>query len=443
MTAYRNVDDQETKAYLNVEDTASTTSSKYLNVPASSEPSTDIGISNGPRSGAPFAGMYDADNNNKYQNVASSKYQNVDENKVEGNTYQHGPKDTYQHGPKKTYQNVSNTNYANVEDEADEIDYDDWGSKYETKPMLEKYRGEHKNAAFRGDGSFWSEQIAEDNPNAPAPNITKVRTHYMNAEEQKAAEIGVANGKLIDSQGNAIDTSKASGKGTYGGAEENAGKHIFAMNGEGNFRQVDPWANKRIENGAGPGGGDTAALTNHSTLLGGKGAAGAGEMRVEKGELQQLTDKSGHYRPDSKRMHQTVSELKEKGVNMDKTSVRFEAKDRPENKYLNSNVETEIAPVPVDRGYADPDADETKKNLKIDTTPLFCSPTELLNHKPEEAEFEIRDEREKLKSLITEQVEKRRAHRLAQDSNYMAEEKVQEFDKSDDGTVRPKLGYKG
>jgi hypothetical protein len=57
-------------------------------------------------------------------------------------------------------------------------------------------------------------------------------------------------------------------------------------------------------------------LFHHSSFLAGLPTAGAGEIKVDKGVIKHITNKSGHYRPDETNMIQTLEELASRGVNL-------------------------------------------------------------------------------------------------------------------------------
>ncbi|MCP3922107.1 MAG: hypothetical protein GY714_05920 [Desulfobacterales bacterium] len=60
---------------------------------------------------------------------------------------------------------------------------------------------------------------------------------------------------------------------------------------------------------------------HHSSLLGGKSVASAGEITVKNGIVHKITRKSGHYMPEEKYLQQFVDELKVKGVNLNKVEI--------------------------------------------------------------------------------------------------------------------------
>ena len=57
---------------------------------------------------------------------------------------------------------------------------------------------------------------------------------------------------------------------------------------------------------------------HHSSFLAGGDVAAAGELKVSRGELQKLTNKSGHYKPGLMQVYQVLQELKGRGFKLSK-----------------------------------------------------------------------------------------------------------------------------
>ncbi|WP_036286505.1 hypothetical protein [Methylosinus sp. PW1] len=55
---------------------------------------------------------------------------------------------------------------------------------------------------------------------------------------------------------------------------------------------------------------------HHSSLLGGGAVACAGEIEVDNGLIKSMSNKSGHYIPDYRHLHQIFHQLKKKGVGL-------------------------------------------------------------------------------------------------------------------------------
>lgn len=202
------------------------------------------------------------------------------------------------------------------------------------------YKNEKSDASlFRGPGSNWSHAVQAENKNAPA--LSTVATHYMSPDEAKQSEVAFEKGKLKDASGQALDTSKASGIGTQ--LRQAEGKHIFVMTKDGDIRQADPWANKKVEQRS---TGGHLGFVNHSSFVDGEGVAGAGELKVNNGSLEQLSDNSGHYQPDGKMTAQTIDQLEKKGVDVGNVDLKLVGKEKGQGPVYMSTDEF--------RSHADP-----------------------------------------------------------------------------------------
>jgi|GEM_PF-3781464 len=126
---------------------------------------------------------------------------------------------------------------------------------------------------------------------------------------------------------------------------------------------------------------------HHSSFLAGQEVGGAGEMQVRDGQIELVSDASGHYRPGSKQMLQTVQELERKKVPVERMGVEFIAKG---NAALDAD------------GYAHMD-DNGDTLLESN---MQASALELLgyaNHRnPENAETEMRANHAKKNRYLTE-----------------------------------------
>ena len=61
--------------------------------------------------------------------------------------------------------------------------------------------------------------------------------------------------------------------------------------------------------------------SHHSSLLGERPVAGAGEIGVKNGELVFLSDKSGHYMPGRDFTNQVLTLLRDAGVSIDSVEL--------------------------------------------------------------------------------------------------------------------------
>jgi len=62
---------------------------------------------------------------------------------------------------------------------------------------------------------------------------------------------------------------------------------------------------------------------HHSSLLTAAHTAAAGEMKVEKGELKWISNKSGHYTPAVQHFIQVLHFLQKKGIDLAAVQIQF------------------------------------------------------------------------------------------------------------------------
>lgn len=157
-------------------------------------------------------------------------------------------------------------------------------------------------------------------------------THYMKNEEQRKDYARGFNeqGQMTNaSSGEALNTIGALQAPAHGSKPD---RHIFTMDGEGQFHSADAVRETRSRGAqALAEGKDTQERFHHSTFNAGEAVAGAGEMQVRDGQVELVSDTSGHYFPGSKQMMQTVQQLERNNVSMEKLGVEFNGKGRGEN----------------------------------------------------------------------------------------------------------------
>lgn len=127
---------------------------------------------------------------------------------------------------------------------------------------------------------------------------------YFNEADRQRFRLYIIDGRIYTSDGKPFDTSSSST--AWGGA----GRAIFVMDEHGNL-----YASNYHERG----------LFHHSSFLAGENVAAAGEMAVVDGELQLMTDSSGHYRPSRGHTMQAIHLLRSMGIILTPDQVRFEA----------------------------------------------------------------------------------------------------------------------
>jgi hypothetical protein len=263
--------------------------------------------------------------------------------------------------------------------------------RIKTHGLPESYRGEDVEAGFRGTN--YGGVMAAMNMDAVvrgtddfAEGIDRFATAYMTPEQQVAHAISFdEHGRLRTAEGAHLDTRaqertvdaeqmahfeqsrEALGDAglahhrigmrdeivtagpTGAGTVENAGrgKHIFIMTPEGEIRAVDPWAAKTVTDRE--DGGRTLEMINHSSLAAGGEVAGAGELTVADGNLQQISDQSGHYRPDGVMMSHVLMQL-DQFTDTSNVDVKFGGKADGQTPLIASSREfRELDPVQAEK----------------------------------------------------------------------------------------------
>ncbi|MGH9123844.1 MAG: hypothetical protein ACRDZ8_03830 [Acidimicrobiales bacterium] len=76
-------------------------------------------------------------------------------------------------------------------------------------------------------------------------------------------------------------------------------------------------------------------LFHHSSFLAGLPTSAAGELKVKKGVLQHVTNKSGHYHPGAAQTYQAMLELKSRGLTLSSFKLKIAGipDDSPESKF--------------------------------------------------------------------------------------------------------------
>lgn len=178
-----------------------------------------------------------------------------------------------------------------------------------TIPMLGKYDGEHVpgNKIWEGWRADGSDGVVR----------------YLTPEESAARRLTVgSDGKLYDASGKLFDTSRISAH------NASPGRAIFVMDQHGNIYTS-------LGNEARP------SHFHHSSLLGGRDVAMAGEIEVRNGQLKFINNQSGHYQPPNNLLAQAETHLKAQGLDFSQATVepsRFPASTAP-------RVDPRVAPM--------------------------------------------------------------------------------------------------
>lgn len=139
--------------------------------------------------------------------------------------------------------------------------------------------------------------------------IRKKRQKMRDKDEARLAEDRQLGGKL--SSLSSVDSRVSSF------TDSSNGEHISArMRSENEIAALQMDKIDRVER-------DHWSLgwMNHSSLFAGGDVAGAGELRVEDGELLGINNMSGHYKPNEEMLWQTVNHLHQQGVPMERAQA--------------------------------------------------------------------------------------------------------------------------
>lgn len=121
----------------------------------------------------------------------------------------------------------------------------------------------------------------------------KWHVKYLNNQEREKYLVTVnARGEILDSSGKALFTTCGA---NFGGAA------MFIMDAQGNF-----FVSTHEEDG----------VFQHSSLVGGEPVAMAGEIKVERGRVEYISNSSGHYKPSREHMEQCLRRMRELGISL-------------------------------------------------------------------------------------------------------------------------------
>ncbi len=161
-----------------------------------------------------------------------------------------------------------------------------------------------RNSEFERDNSYWS-------------GYDKSRTYASSDRARARQTVGGVGGKLTTHRGKALDTTKGrrTNVSTTGVLD---GGQIFAMGPDGALMTDD--AHRRETR--------TDKRFHHSSFLGGGDVAAAGEIRAVKGQVEAISDRSGHYRPQTQHTFEAVKQLGALGVRPEALDVHLSEKGR-------------------------------------------------------------------------------------------------------------------
>jgi RHS repeat-associated protein len=169
-------------------------------------------------------------------------------------------------------------------------------------PGRAKYRTKEMNPRFAGKDEHGNRIDTPENEDGLNPGVI-----YYDESDRKALLVTVKDGRLRDAKGELVDTSNS------GPAMAPNGKAIYVMDESGNVYLHHK-----------PGAG----AVHHSSMLAGGNVAAGGEIEVEMGVIKSINRESGHYKPELEHLDQFLSELKERGVNVDSINVIREIREK-------------------------------------------------------------------------------------------------------------------
>ncbi|MFB9276187.1 hypothetical protein [Cohnella cellulosilytica] len=263
-------------------------------------------------------------------------------------------------------------------------------------------------------------------------------TFYANESQRASYARGFdKSGKMINAtDGKSLDTIGALESSTVGAK---ADRHIFTMNALGEFHSMDAVKensdrSKRVHDQRKQDLKDLqetpehqASLRNmqlpsmerihHSTFNAGDDIAGAGELQVRDGQIELVSDASGHYKPGSKQMVQTVQQLENNNVPIEQLGVEFVGK--PEFQYetdyltgkdkVDSTTGKKVRRRDIDGNFMP----KMQGSRQAFTKNMQVSALELLgyaDHAPDAAEERMRDAHDQKNQMLRELLRKTERH---------------------------------
>lgn len=183
------------------------------------------------------------------------------------------------------------------------------------------FAGETADASqWRGGTAAGIDRAWSKYARRPDTKFTSVSTAYWDQQKQNAHEVHGAGGRLVGPDGSRVKTGDASGIGTQ--LNMGVGKHIFTLSDDDKLRTADAWGEHEETHHR--GNQEThLGMVNHSSLVAGGDVKAAGELQVNDGKLEQLSDSSGHYKPSNEMTRQALDHVQGQGVDLHDTSVKL------------------------------------------------------------------------------------------------------------------------
>ena len=172
------------------------------------------------------------------------------------------------------------------------------------KKLVSKYQGEDKSVAWRmGEkddaAARWGMQVGSpefDEKWNRLQNSDKVTTNYDTSANARDKSL------LKERGGGKVKATHD--KRQWGDRKESG----WVMEpSSGNIHTFDPTLKTDV-------GGGKSKTTHHSSPLAGGNVAGAGMMTIKDKHIHEVTDESGHYRPEGEYTYQAVKEMASRGL---------------------------------------------------------------------------------------------------------------------------------
>lgn len=139
-------------------------------------------------------------------------------------------------------------------------------------------------------------------------------TYYHPAAQPNPYKLDIQDGRL--QQAGAALTTRGTLPQFH---KDKAHRYMFTMSGSGDFHAAG------VRQGFAEHG-----RVHHTTMSGGAEAAAAGELQINQGRLEAISDSSGHYRPAAALTYQALQGLQSQGVDLSTTNVELSGKKASE-----------------------------------------------------------------------------------------------------------------
>ena len=212
------------------------------------------------------------------------------------------------------------------------------------KQLVGHYKGEDKSVAWRaGDFNKWAANRNRD------PNDPETRKEWEKLRD------GDRITTRYDTDPDARETSRLKEKGN-GTVERTHEKRQYAGDEQGWVMSPDTGSIHTFDPGLSKQENGKRQTTHHSSPLAGGNVAGAGMMTVKDEHITEITDESGHYRPEGEYTYQAVNEMAKRGL-LDREANSSERDDHQSGPG-NMSARVSLA------GYAENDPRQQKGWLK-------------------------------------------------------------------------------